>query len=148
MASNFDLNTENEDKQEEYLVTVTYTNRKCKKIPLVETGDDFFTIYSPKDFTLKPRDSCLLNLHFNISSKSTKIDPWISLLPSLKCIGLKLLSKTVNSKNEIEVMLENISYHYTVEIKKRQVLGLIFLLGIHSEKDWCMIKTEYVCIYE
>ena len=148
MASNFDLNTENEDKQEEYLITVTYTNHKCKKMPVVERDDDFFTFYSPKDLTLKPKDSCILNLHFNISSKSSKIDFWISLLTSLKCIGLKLLSQTVNSKNEIEVMLENISYHYTVEIKKRQVLGLIFLLGIHSKKDWCMVKTEYVCIYK
>ena len=148
MASNFDLNTENEDKQEEHLITITYTNRKCKKIPVVETGDDFFTIYSPKGFTLNPKESCILNLHFNISSKSTKIDHWISLLPSLKCIGLKVLSRTVNSMNEIELMLENISYHYTIEIKKRQVLGVVFLLGVHSKKDWSMIKTEYVCIYE
>ena len=146
MASNFDLNTENEDKQEEYLITITYTNRKCKKIPVIENGDDFFTIYSPKDFTLNTRSSCMLNLHFNISSKATKIDPWISLLPSLKCIGLKLLSKTVNSKNKIEAILENTSYHYTIEIKKGQVLGLVFLLGIHSKKDWSMVKTEYVCI--
>ena len=150
MASNFDLNTENKDNQKnEHLITITYTNQKCKKIPVIEKGEDFFTVYSPKNFTLNSKDSCILNLHFNISSKSTKIDPWISLLPSLKCCGLKLLSRTVNRKNEIELMLENVSQYYTVEIKKLQVLGFIFLLGFYSEdmsKD--MLKTEYVCIYE
>ena len=147
MASNFDLNTENEDKQSEHFITITYTNEKCKKIPVIEDGDDFFTIYSPKDFALNPKESCIINLHFNISSKSTKIDPWISLLPSLKCCGLKVVSRTVNKKNEIELMLENISYYYTVEVRKRQTLGLIFLLGFHS-KDMSMLKTEYACIYE
>ena len=147
MASNFDLNTENEDKQSEHLITITYTNRKCKKIPVIENHDDFFTVYSPKDFTLNPKESTILNLHFNILSESTKIDPWISLLPSLKCCGLKVISRTVNKKNEIELMLENISNHYTIEVRKRQTLGLIFLLGFHS-KDMSMLKTEYACIYE
>ena len=147
MASNFDLNTENEDKQKEHLITIAYTNKKCKKIPVIEDGEDYFTFYSPKGFTLNPRDSYILNLHFNIASTTTQIDPWISLLPSLKNCGLKVISQTVNRKNEIELMLENISYHYTVEVKKRQVLGSIFLLGFHS-KDMNMIKTEYYCIYE
>ena len=145
MASNFDLNTENEDKQE-HLIKITYTNKKCKKIPVLEDGEDFFTIYSPKNVTLNPKEHCILNLHFNIACETTKIDPWISLLPTLKCVGLKLLSQTVNRKNEIELMLENVSYHYTVEIKKRQVLGFIFLLGSRSNM---YIKTEYACcIYE
>ena len=147
MASNFDLNTENEDKQKEHLITIKYTNQKCKKIPVMENGEDFFTIYSPKGFTLNPKDSCIINLHFNISSETTKIDCWISLLPSLKCCGLKKVSQTVNKKNEIELMLENISYHYTVEVKKHQVLGYIFLLGFHS-KDMNMLRTEYACICE
>ena len=147
MASNFDLNTENEDKQKEHLITIAYTNKKCKKIPAIEGGEDYFTFYSPKGFTLNPRESCIVNLHFNISSTTTQIDPWISLLPSLKNCGLKVISRTVNRKNEIELMLENISYHYTVEIKKRQVLGSIFLLGFHS-KDMNMLKTEYYCIYD
>ena len=145
MASNFDLNTESDDKQKERLITIEYNNKKCKKKPAIEKDEDFFTIYSLKEFKLEPRGSCVLNLHFNITSKCAEIDPWISVIPTLKCRGLTILSKTVNRNNEIELMLQNQSYHYTVEIKKRQVLAFIFLLGLDS-KDY--IKTEYVCIYE
>ena len=147
MASNFNLNTENKDNQKEHLITITYTNKKCKKIPVMEEGEDFFTVYSPKALTLNPKESCILNLHCNISCKSETVDPWFSLLPTLKCHGLKLLSKTVNKKNEIEVMLENSSYYYTVEVKKHQVLGFIWLLGVRST-DSNIFKTEYACIYE
>lgn len=145
MASNFDLNTESDDKQKEHLITIEYNNKKCKKVPAIVENEDFYTVYSQKGFKLEPRDSCVLNLHFNITSKSAEIDPWISLIPTLKCHGLSILSKTVNRNKEIEIYLQNQSYHYTVEIKKRQVLAFIFMLGLGS-KDY--IKTEYVCNYE
>ena len=145
MASNFDLNTENNDKQKERLITIEYNNKKCKKVPAIVENEDFYTVYSPKGFELKPRDSCVLNLHFNITSKSKEIDPWISLIPTLKCHGLAILSKTVNRNKEIEIYLQNQSYHYNVEIRKRQVLAVVFMLGLGS-KDY--VKTEYVCNYE
>ena len=145
MASNFDLNTESDDKQKEHLITIEYNNKKCKKIPAIVENEDFYTVYSSKGFELKPRDSYVLNLHFNITSKFAEIDPWISLIPTLKCRGLTILSKTVNRNKEIEIMLQNQSYHYTIEIKKRQVLAFIFMLGLGS-KDY--VKTEYVCNYE
>ena len=145
MASNFNLNTENEDNQREHLITITYTNKKCKKIPVMEKTEDFVTVYSPKALTLKPKDHCILNLHCNLSCNSEKLHPWLSLLPTLKCHGLRLKSKTVNKKNEIEVMLENESYYYTVEVKKHQALGYMFLLGLQSTDSF---KTEYACIYE
>ena len=143
MASNFNLNTENEDNQGEHLITITYTNKKCKKIPVMEEKEDFVTIYSPKALTLKPKDHCILNLHCNVSCNSEKLHPWLSLLPTLKCNGLKLKSTTVNKKNEIEVMLENDSYYYNIEVINRQALGYMFLLGLQST-DSC--KTEYACI--
>ena len=145
MASNFNLNTENEDNQIEHLITITYTNKKCKKIPVMEKTEDFVTVYSPKALTLKPKDHCILNLHCNLSCNSEKLHPWLSLLPTLKCHGLRLKSKTVNKKNEIEVMFENESYYYTVEVKKHQALGYMFLLGLQSTDSF---KTEYACIYE
>ena len=144
MASNFDLNTESDDKQKERLITIEY-NKKCKKAPVLFENEDFYTVYSPKGFELKPRDSYVRNLHFNVTTESAEIDPWISLIPTLKCHGLTILSKTVNRNKEVEIYLQNQSYHYTVETKKRQVLAFIFLLGLQS-KD--IIKTEYVCNYE
>ena len=144
MASNSDLNTENDNKRKEHWITIEYNNKKCKKPPALLSLENFYTVYSPKKFKLEPRDSFVLNLHFNIINKSTQIDPWISLLPTLKQHGLKLLSKTVNGNKEIEVLLQNQSYYYTVEVKKDQVLAFIFLLGLDS-KDY--IKNEYICNY-
>ena len=140
MASNYDLNRESDDKQKEHLITIEYNKKKCKKPPEIVDDEDFYTIYSTKEFKLEPQDHIIINLGFNITSTS-EIEPWISLLPSLKTVGLKILSKTVTSNNEIEVMLQNVSYYYTIEVKKRQVLAFIFMLGLKS-KDY--IKTEYV----
>ena len=142
MASNFDLNTENKDNQKEHLITITY-NKKCKKLPVIIKGEDFVTVYSQKAFTLNPKESCIINLHCNFTCNTQLIEPWFSLLPTLKNVGLKLLSKTVNKKNEMEVMVENVSYYYTVEAKKHQVLGYLFLLGARN-----LIKTEFICSYE
>lgn len=143
MASNFDLNTENKDNQEEHSITIAYT-KKCKKLPVIEKREDFVTAYSQKAFTLNPKESCIINLHCNISCNSQLLDPWFSLLPSLKTVGLKVISKTVNKKNEIEVLVENISYIYTVEVEKHQVIGFFFLLGARNS----LIKSEYICSYE
>ena len=142
MASNFDLNTENKDNQKEHLITIAYT-KKCKKLPVIIKGEDFVTVYSQKAFTLNPKESCIINLHCNVSCDSQLIDPWFSLLPTLKTVGLKLLSKSVNKKNEMEVLVENVSYYYTVEAKKGQVIGYLFLLGARNS-----IKSEYICSYE
>ena len=142
MASNFDLNTENKDNQKEHLITIAYT-KKCKKLPVIEKGEDFVTAYSQKAFTLNPKESCIINLHCSISCNSQLIDPWFSLLPTLKTVGLKLLSKTVNKKNEMELLVENVSYYFTVEVEKHQVIGYLFLLGARNS-----IRSEYICSYE
>ena len=144
MASNFNLNTESDDKQKEHLITIEY-NKKCKKAPLLFDQEDFYTVYSPKRLELKPRDSCILNLLFNVTSDSKEIDPWISIIPTHKCRGLAIISKTVNPNKEIELYLQNQSYNYTVEVKKYSSLAFIFLLGL-MPRD--IIKTEYVCNYK
>lgn len=141
MASNVNINTESDDIQRELLVKFECCSKY--RAPLLFNKEDFYTIYSPKKFKLKPREDIVLNLHFNMST-SKELDPWISILPTHKMAGLTLLSKTVNSKNEIEVHLPNQSYYYTVSVKKEHALAFIFLLG-KLPKD--LIRTEYECEY-
>ena len=142
MASNVNIDTESDDIQRELLVKFECCNKY--RAPLLFSKEDFYTVYSPKKFKLKPREDIVLNLHFNIHT-SKELDPWISLLPTLKTVGLTLISKTVNSKNEMEVHLQNQSYHYTVRVKKEQALAFIFLLG-KLPRD--LIRTEYDCEYD
>ena len=102
-----------------------------------------FIVYSPKKFKLGPREDIILNLKFNIICPK-ELDPWISVLPTLKCHGLTILSKTVNPEGEIELHLQNQSYYYTIKVNKEQTLAFIFLLG-QTPKD--LIKTEYNIVY-
>ena len=55
-------------------------------------SENFYTIYSPKKFTLKPREDIVLDLKFNIAI-SEELDPCISLLPTLKATGLAIVDK-------------------------------------------------------
>ena len=141
MASNFNLNREGDDIQRTFKVLIEYQNKY--KAPALFENEDFYTVYSPKKIKLTPREDIIINLHFNVTT-SKELDPWISLLPTLKCNGLCISSKTVNSKNEIELHLKNDSYYYTVDIKKHSPLAFIFILG---KQPLDLIKTEYHCIY-
>ena len=141
MASNSNINTESDDIHRNLLVKIESSSKY--KSPCLFESEDFYTVFSPKKFKLEPRDDIILNLTFNIIC-SRELDPWISLLPTLKCNGLTVLSKTVNSKEEIELHLRNDSYYYTVEVKKDQTLAFIFLLG-RLPRD--LIKTEYSFVY-
>ena len=141
MASNVDKNTESEDIHRNLLVKIESCSKY--KSPDLFNSEDFYTVYSPKKFILKPRDDIILNLKFNIICPK-ELDPWISLLPTLKCYGLTILSKTVNPEGEIELHLQNQSYYYTIKVNKEQTLAFIFLLG-QTPKD--LIKTEYNNVY-
>ena len=68
------------------------------------------------------------------------MDPWISLLPTLKANGLAILNKRETPKKTIELHLQNQSYYYTIKVKKEQCIAFIFLLG---ELNTDIIKTEY-----
>ena len=68
------------------------------------------------------------------------MDPWISLLPTLKTNGLAIVDKRQTPKKTIELHLQNQSYYYTVKVKKEQCIAFIFLLG---ELNTDIIKTEY-----
>ena len=53
------------------------------------TTQDFYKIYSPKKFKLRPRDDICLDLKIKMKVPTT-LEPWINLLPSLKGFGLKI----------------------------------------------------------
>ena len=142
MANCLSLNTENDDIQKVYTATINACTKY--KAPDLFDKEDFYVVYSPKKFKLQPREDMILNLHFNITT-SKEIDPWISFLPTLKSVGLNILSKTVNLHNEIEVHLQNQSYYYTVKVQKEQSLAFIFMLG-KQPRD--LIKTEYSFVYK
>ena len=55
-------------------------------------SDKFYKVYSPKQFKLRPRDDIYLDLKSKVEA-SKELDPWISLLPSIKGLGL-------NNENE------------------------------------------------
>ena len=102
-------------------------------------SENFYTINSPKKFTLKPRDDIVLDLKFNIAT-SKELDLWISLLPTLKTNGLAIVDKRETPKKTIELHLQNQSYYYTLKVKKEQCLTFSFLL---RELNTDIIKTEY-----
>ena len=87
------------------------------KQPDLTNSENLYTIYSPKKFPLKPRDDIVLDLKFNITT-SKELDPWISLLPTLKANGLAIVEKREAPKKTIELHLQNQSYYYTVNVKK------------------------------
>ena len=84
-----------------------------------------------------------MDLKFNIAT-SKELDPWISLLPTLKATGLAILDKRETPKKTIELHLQNQSYYYTVKVKKEQCIAFSFLLG---ELNTDIIKTEYKYVF-
>ena len=120
-------------------LSVTFDAYVGIKQPDLSNSENFCTIYSPKKFTLKPTEYIVLDLKFNIAT-SKELDPWISLLPTLKTNGLATVKKHETPKKTIELHLQNQSYYYTVKVKKEQCIAFIFLLG---ELNTDIIKTEY-----
>ena len=141
MAANTELNTENNTDFRKLFVTFE-SHQKEKKIKLPEqvSNEDFYMVFSTKSFMLKPGEDKILDLKFKITT-SKELDPWISLVPTLKCCGLSLISRYVNAKGTIEIHLKNSSECYEVEVRKSQILGFIYLLG---EKATDQIDTKYV----
>ena len=120
-------------------ISVTFDVYVGIKQPDLFNPENFCTIYSPKKFTFKPRKDTVLDLKFNIAP-SKELDPWISLLPTLKTNGLAIVKKHETPKKTIELHLHNQRYYYTLKVKKEQCITFIFLLG---ELNTDTIKTEY-----
>ena len=137
MAEKQEINT----PAEEYFrkLSVTFDAYVGMKQPDLFNSENFYTIYSPKKFTSKPREDIVLDLKFNITT-SKELDPWIILLPTLKTNGLAIVKKHETPKKTIELHLQNQSYYYIVKVKKEQCIAFILLFG---ELNTDIIKTEY-----
>ena len=105
--------------------------------------DRFYKVYSPDIFKLRVRGNTYLYLKFDIQTLET-IEPWLNLSPSLKEMGLHIENEDwVSNKtkdNTIQLHILNRSFNYTINIKKNQCIGFIFLLG---EKATDSINTKY-----
>ena len=69
---------------------------------------DFYKIYSPKKFKLRPRDDIYLDLKIKINVPNT-LQPRINLLPSLEGLGLKIED---NSRYQTKQKMTLFSYSY------------------------------------
>ena len=107
-------------------LTVTF-NSYIKNPDMIK----FYKIYSPKKFKLRPRDNIYFDLKFNIET-SKEIQPWISLLPSLKGFGLAIENEdwanNITKDNTIQLHLFNKSFTYTLDVSKKQCIALFFYL--------------------
>ena len=113
-------------------LTVSFNSYVGIKNPDMTKPDRFFKVYSPKKFKLRPRDDIHLDLKFNIQTPD-RIEPWLNLLPSLQSTGLKIKNddwkNNLTKDNAIQLHILSTSFVYTIDIKKNQCIGFIFLLG-------------------
>ena len=111
--------------------------------PNMTAKGDFYKIYSPKKFKLRPRADIYLDLKNKINVPNT-LEPWINLLPSLKGLGLKIEDKdwvSNKTKNDtIQLHILNRRFTRTIEIEKNQDIAFLFLLG---QKSTDKINTKY-----
>ena len=125
-------------------LTVTFLMHDEVKQPEMEEKGHFYKIYSTEKIKLRPRDDYHLDLKFNIETQK-ELSPWLNILPSLKLMGLSIEDDDWKNKktkqNTIQLHLLNKSFIYTVNIKEKQCIGYIFLLGKRYDDK---ITTEYI----
>ena len=124
-------------------LTVNFNLHTGVKQQDITSKHRFYKVYSPLKFKLRPRDDIYLDLKFDIQTPET-LKPWLNLLPLLKGIGLHIEnSDWIQNKakdNTIQLHILNRSFTYTIDIKKDQCIGFIFLLG---EQITDSITTKY-----
>ena len=125
-------------------LTVNFSLNTGIKQPAMTDGDRFYKVYSPEKFKLRPRDDIYLDLKFNIETPET-LEPWLNLLPSLKGLGLSIenddWAENKTKDDTIQLHILNKSFTHTIDIKKKQCIGFIFLLGDqYTDK----ISTNYI----
>ena len=125
-------------------LTVNISSHAGIKKPDMTDKDKFYKVYSPLSFKLRPRDVIYLDLNFNIETPET-IEPCLNLLPSLKGLGLSIENKdwaeNKTAINTIQLYILNKSFYHTFNVKKKQYIGFIFLLG---ERCTDKITTKYI----
>ena len=106
----------------------------------------FHRIYSPKKFTLRPRDNILLDLKITVNTTGC-LEAWIDLLPTLKEFGLLIEDHnwTANKLKDETIKLNILNKHFynTIAIKKNRKLAYIFLL---RQKFNHKIATKYTTL--
>ena len=124
-------------------LTVNFNLHTRVKQQDMTSKDRFYKVYSPLKFKLRWRDDIYLDLKFDIETPET-LKPWLNLLPSLKGIGLHIENddwiQNKTKDNTIQLHILNRSFTYTIDIKKDQYIGFIFLLG---EQVTDSITTKY-----
>ena len=68
-------------------IEVEIGHYECIKRPEFTKNERFHCVYSPKKFTLRPRDKNLLDSKTTVNVPDC-LEPWINLLPTLKEFGL------------------------------------------------------------
>ena len=125
-------------------LTVTFNSYTGIKKPDMTNSDKFYKVYSPKKFKLRPREDIYLDLKFNVEA-SKELDPWISLFPSIKKLGLNIENEdwanNLTKDNTIQLHLLNKSFTYSINMSKNQCIAFIFLLGEFSTD---LITTKYI----
>ena len=123
------------------IVTIDYHSQTRQ--PDLTAKGDFYKIYSPKKFKLRPRDDIHLDLKIKIDVPKI-LEPWINLLPSLKGLALKIenegwaSNKTKDGTVQLHIL--NRSFTRTIEIRKKQVIAFLFLL---RKKSADVTNTKY-----
>ena len=124
-------------------LTVNFNSYSRIKKPDITDKSHFYKIQSPGKLKLRPRDDIHLDLKFNVETPD-RIKPWLNLLPSLKCLGLYIENEDWQSNltkdDTIQLHLLNKSFSYTIQIKEKQCIEFIFLLG---QKPSDKIVTKY-----
>ena len=87
-------------------LTVNFNSYVGIKQPDKTDKGRFYKVYSPEKFKLKPTNDIHLNLKFNIQTPE-RIELWLSLLPTLKEMGLHI---------ENDDWAANITKHNTIEL--------------------------------
>ena len=124
-------------------LTVNFNSHVGIKQPEMTSKDRFYKVYSPLKFKLRARDDIYLDLKFDIQVPET-LEPRLNLQPSLKGIGLHIenddWANNQTKDNTIQLHLLNKSFTRTIDVKKDQCIGFIFLLG---ERATDSIITKY-----
>ena len=113
-------------------LTVNFNSYVRIKEPEMTTKNRFYKIYSPEKFKLRPKEDIYLDLKLGIQTPET-IEPWLNILPSIKGIGAHIENEDWASNktkhNMIQLHTLNRNFSYTIDVKKNQCIGQIFLLG-------------------
>ena len=124
-------------------LTVNFNLHTGVKQPDMTSKDRFYKVYSPLKFKLRPRDNIYLDLRFDIQTPES-LESWLNLLPLLKGFGLHIQNddwvKNKTKDNTTQLHILNRSFTHTIDIKKDQCIGFIFLL---SEQITDYITMKY-----